>query len=265
MLDFSPNKYYTINDLVNIMQTLRGENGCPWDKEQNHKSIRNNVIEEVYEAVEAIDTDNQELLKEELGDVLLQVIFHSQMEAEKGVFSFSDVVDGVCKKLIIRHPHVFGDITADSTDEVLKNWEAIKNKTKGTHSYTQTLTDVPTVLPALMRAQKVSQRAARAGMAFDSAASALQVLRGEVEELDAAVKSENPVEILNELGDVLFSCANVAAKLGASSEEALTKSTEKFISRFKEVEDLTRLDGIDMKSLSINELDVYWDKAKNSI
>ena len=152
MLDFSENKYYTINDLVNIMQILRGENGCPWDKEQTHSSIRNNFIEEVYEAVEAIDTDDISLLREELGDVLLQVVFHSQMEAEQNNFTFNDVVNELCQKLIIRHPHVFGNIKVDSTSQVLNNWENIKNETKCTDSYTKTLRNVPDVFPALMKA-----------------------------------------------------------------------------------------------------------------
>ncbi len=262
MLDFSLNKYYTINDLVNIMQILRSDEGCPWDKEQNHHSIRNNFIEEVYEAVEAIDTDNPELLKEELGDVLLQVIFHAQIENEKDVFSFDDVVNGICQKLIIRHPHVFGEVSADSSDEVLKNWEAIKNKTKGTESYTQTLTDVPMVLPALIRAQKVGQRASRAGMDFTDVSGALSALKNEIQELEDAISSDRSDEVFSELGDVLFSCANVARKLGFSPEEALTKSTEKFISRFRFVEEQTKKDGFDMKQLSIEELDVYWANAK---
>lgn len=265
MLDFYSNKYYTINDLVNIMQKLRGDNGCPWDKEQTHKSIRNNFIEEVYEAVEAIDTDNSMLLREELGDVLLQVVFHCQLESEIGSFKLDDVIDQLCRKLIIRHPHVFSDIFVDNTADVLENWENIKNETKGTSSYAQTLTDVPLVLPALIRAQKIGQRAARAGMDFESAESAISSLESEIGELKTAIVSENPNLIIEEIGDLLFSSVNVARKLGFSAEEALTKSVKKFISRFKEVEDLTRLDGIDMKSLSINELDVYWDKVKNSI
>lgn len=265
MLDFYPNKYYTINDLVNIMQLLRSENGCPWDKEQTHKSIRNNFIEEVYEAIEAIDTDNTDLLREELGDVLLQVIFHAQMESEFGNFTFDDIVNELCLKLVVRHPHVFGNIEVSDTSEVLTNWETIKNKTKGTESYTETLTNVPDVLPALMKANKIGQRAARAGMDFADTDSAYNALVGEIKELDEAIKNNNSEEITNEIGDVIFSCVNVARKLKVNSEEALTKACEKFISRFQKVENLTRLDGIDMKSLSIDELDVYWQKAKKEI
>ncbi len=265
MLDFSLNKYYTINDLVNIMQILRSENGCPWDKEQTHSSIRNNFIEEVYEVIEAIDTENAELLREELGDVLLQVIFHAQMEAEADSFTFNDVVDELCHKLIIRHPHVFGEIEVDSTEQVLTNWENIKNEVKGTKSYTETLRNVPDVLPALMKAEKIGKRASKASMDFENVDTAFSALRGEVDELDNAIQVGKEDQILDELGDVLFSCVNVARKLGLNSEEALTKACNKFIDRFESVENLTRLDGIDMKSLSIDVLDAYWHKAKDKI
>ncbi len=263
MLDFLENKYYTINNLVKIMQKLRGENGCPWDKEQTHKSIRNNFIEEVYEAVEAIDTDNTQLLREELGDVLLQVVFHCQIEFEKDSFCFDDVVNELCQKLIIRHPHVFGDVSVNGTDEVLTNWENIKNTTKGTTSYTQTLKNVPIVLPALMRAEKIGKRAGKAGMDFKDYSSALKCLKSEIDELEQAVASGNVSDINDELGDLIFSCVNVARKLDVNAEEALAKSSDKFISRFEKIENYLELNGIDMKSLSIDELDVYWQKLKD--
>ncbi len=262
MLDISENKYYTINELLKIMEILRGKNGCPWDREQNHKSIRNNFIEEVYEAVEAIDSENSMLLREELGDVLLQVVFHSQLETEAGNFTFNDIVNELCHKLIIRHPHVFSNVSVKDTSEVLTNWENIKNKVKGTESYTETLTNVPKVLPALMRAEKIGSRAKKAGMDFDDVESSLKSLECEVQELKDAVKNRDSENIAEELGDILFSCVNVARKENINAEEALTMANEKFIERFREVERLTRLDGIDMKSLSIDELDVYWGKAK---
>lgn len=265
MLDFSIKNYYNINDLVKILKLLRSENGCPWDKVQTHESIRNNFIEEVYEAIEAIDKNDVELLKEELGDVLLQVVFHSEIEDELSHFSFEDVVNDICSKLIIRHPHVFSDLNVSGTSEVLANWEAIKNKTKGTKSYTETLKNVPAVLPSLMRASKISDRASKAGMDFPDKKSAFSSLISEIDELDCAIKANNIDDISDELGDVLFSSVNVARKFGISSEEALTRACEKFISRFEKVEELTRLDGKDMKSLSIDELDAYWKKAKIKI
>lgn len=261
-MDFEFKEKYDINDMLKIMRLLRSENGCPWDKEQTHKSIRKDFIEETYEAVEAIDLEDTALLREELGDVLLQVVFHSRIEEEKGSFDFGDVVNEVCQKLVIRHPHVFGDVTAETSEEVLKNWNNIKQRTKGQETYTETLKSVCSALPALMRAQKVGQRAARAGMDFEDAQQVIGCLESEIAELKEAVSDGNKENIQNELGDVLFSCANLARHLDCDGEETLTRSTEKFISRFEKAEELTRCDGIDMRSLNIDELDVYWRKAK---
>lgn len=152
-VSFTEKERYYFNDLRHIMKVLRGGDGCPWDKEQDHHSIRRNFLEEVYEVLEAIDQENPDMLKEELGDVLLQVVFHSEMESEKGVFDIDDVCDGICKKLIQRHPHIFAGINADTTAEVLSNWEEIKQREKGQTTKTQTLESVPKVLPALMRAE----------------------------------------------------------------------------------------------------------------
>lgn len=264
-MDFPMKKRYDINDMLEIMRILRSENGCPWDKEQTHKSIRKDFIEEVYEAVEAIDLDDTDLLREELGDVLLQVVFHARIEEEQNHFNFGDVVNEICRKLIIRHPHVFGDVTAETSEEVLKNWNDIKQKTKGQETYTETLESVSGALPALMRAQKVGQRAKRAGMDFRDAAHALECLESEIAELKEAVRTsdkDNMSAVQDELGDVLFSCVNLARHLDFDAEETLTASTEKFIDRFRTTEELLRCEGIDMRSLNIDELDVWWRKAK---
>ena len=242
------------------MRILRSENGCPWDREQDHHSIRKDFIEEVYEAVEAIDLEDTALLREELGDVLLQVVFHSRIEEEKGSFNFDDVVNEVCQKLVIRHPHVFGDVSVKSSDDVLKNWNNIKQETKGQETYTETLESVCSALPALMRAQKLGQRAKRAGLDFADAGSALDALESEIAELKAAIAENSNVE--EEIGDVLFSAVNVSRLCGYDAEEALTRSSDKFIDRFRKAEELTRFDGTDMKSLNIDELDAYWQKAK---
>ncbi|MBP1560542.1 MAG: nucleoside triphosphate pyrophosphohydrolase [Oscillospiraceae bacterium] len=261
-MDFTAKSRYDINDMLEIMRILRSENGCPWDREQTHKSIRKDFLEEVYEAVEAIDTEDTELLREELGDVLLQVVFHSRIEEEQGGFVFGDVVNDVCQKLVIRHPHVFGDVVAETSDEVLKNWNSIKQETKGQETYTETLESVCKTLPALMYAQKVGQRAKRAGMDFTDVSQVIECLEGEIAELKEAVAENNAEHIEEELGDVLFSCTNLARHLKYDAEEALTRSSEKFINRFRETENLVRFDGIDMASLNIDELDVYWRKAK---
>jgi tetrapyrrole methylase family protein/MazG family protein len=265
MHDFKFKEKYDVNDLVEIMKILRGENGCPWDREQDHKSIRKNFLEETYEVLEAIDAEDASLLREELGDVLLQVVFHSQMEAEKGVFDFSDVADEVCKKLIERHPHVFGEISVENSGEVLKNWDNIKQASKGQETYTETLKSVPKILPALMKSYKIGQRAKRAGMDFKSELDAFEALESEVGELKKALDGKCRSEIEDELGDVLFSAVNVARKLEIDPEECLSKACEKFIKRFAETENLIRPQGIDMKTLGIDELDVYWRLAKQKL
>lgn len=265
MVEFQQKPNYSINDLIDIVRLLRSEGGCPWDREQTHESIKSDFIEETCEAIEAIDLKDTELLREELGDVLLQVVFHCRIEEETGSFAFDDVCDEICKKLIIRHPHVFGDVSADNTDQVLKNWDAIKMKTKGQESYTDTLNSVAKSLPALMRAQKVGKRAMRAGMDFRSAEDAVACINAEKSELDKAITSGNKADIEEELGDLLFSCVNAARHLGIDAELALKSATEKFIKRFAVTEKLTASDNLDMNSLSIEELDVYWDKAKHII
>lgn len=244
------------------MALLRSENGCPWDREQDHKSIRNNFIEETYEVVEAIDKDDINLLREELGDVLLQVVFHTQMEEEKKTFTFDDVVTELCNKLIIRHPHVFGETKVNDTEEVLTNWENIKNEVKGTESYTETLKSVPNTFPALMRGQKISKRAAKAGMDYPDVNSAFEDLENEVGELWDAIQSGDRTSITEELGDLLFSCTNVAYKLQIDAEQALGKSCEKFISRFEKVEQMANEQGIRMEQTELDSLNCLWRKAK---
>lgn len=262
MVDFQQKSNYSIDDLIEIVKLLRGEGGCPWDREQTHESIKADFIEETCEAIEAIDLKDTELLREELGDVLLQVVFHCRLEEEVGSFRFEDICDGICKKLIVRHPHVFGSVQADNTDQVLKNWDAIKMQTKGQESYTDTLTSVAKSLPALMRAQKVGKRAMRAGMDFRTAQDAIDCIANEKAELDAAVANGDKKNIEEELGDLLFSCVNAARHLGVDAELALKASTEKFINRFSVTEELTKAEGLNMKELPIEELDLYWDKAK---
>jgi tetrapyrrole methylase family protein/MazG family protein len=259
---FEFKSHYDINDLVEIVKILRSENGCPWDKVQTHSSIRADFIEEVYEVVEAIDMNSAEMLREELGDVLLQVVFHSQIKTEENVFCFEDVCNDVCQKLIIRHPHVFGEVKVNGCEQVLNNWEKIKQQTKGQTTFTETLESVPKTFPALMRAQKVGKRAAKSGMDFADLSSALEGLKAEIAELEAAIAEKDQEKITDEFGDVLFSCTNVARKAGVDSEAALAGSTEKFIKRFAKTEELIRLKEIDMTSLSIDELDEYWKQAK---
>lgn len=259
---FNFKERYNINDLVEIVSILRSENGCPWDKVQTHESIRKDFIEEVYEVIEAIDLKDSNLLKEELGDVLLNTVFHAQIETENGNFNFDDVCNDICQKMIIRHPHVFGTVQADTTEKVLNNWDNIKMATKGQTTYTETLQSVAKSLPALMRAEKVGKRAGKSGMDFVDTQDALNSVRSELQELTQAIEHNDDRNIYEEFGDLLLSCTNLARKLNIDSERALFDATDKFIGRFKTTEDLTRSDGIDIKSLDIHQLDAYWQKAK---
>ena len=261
-MDFQYKEAYNITDLIGIMRILRSPDGCPWDKVQTHESIRQNFIEETYEAVEAIDKGDSPLLREELGDVLMQVIFHSLMEEEEGRFNFDDVCDDVCKKLIIRHPHVFGNIEADTPDEVLRNWDAIKMQTKSQESYADSVDDVARSLPALMRAQKVQKRSAKSGMDFENVRSAADKVLEERAELLAAVDSSDKAKIEEELGDLLFSVVNIARFVGADAELALSRATDKFAARFRAVEELARGRGIDIKTASTELIDSLWEEVK---
>ena len=259
---FVPKEQYGIEDLLQIMRLLRSENGCPWDREQNHQSIRKNFLEETYEVLEAIDSGDVALLKEELGDVLLQVVFHARMEEEAGQFGFADVCDGICKKLILRHPHVFGDLQVSGSAEVLSNWEQIKQKSKGHTTAAQTLRSVPAVLPALMRSEKVQSRAAKTGFDYPDAEWAMRDLESELEELKQAIAQRDAPGTEEELGDLLFSAVNVARFIQTDAEQALTKSCEKFIARFEKVEQLASEQKLNMKSASMEELDRLWKQAK---
>ncbi len=261
-MDFQYKEAYNITDLIGIMRILRSPDGCPWDKVQTHESIRQNFIEETYEAVEAIDKGDSPLLREELGDVLMQVIFHSLMEEEEGRFNFDDVCDDVCKKLIIRHPHVFGNVEADTPDEVLRNWDAIKMQTKSQESFADSVDDVARSLPALMRAQKVQKRSAKSGMDFEDVESAADKVLEEHAELLSAVESGDRAKTEDELGDLLFSVVNIARFVGADAELALSKATDKFAARFRAVEELAHSRGIDMKTASTELIDSLWEEVK---
>lgn len=260
--DFTCKENYQIHDLQRIMQLLRGEGGCPWDREQNHRSIRGNLIEETYEAVEAIDTDNAALLCEELGDVLLQVVFHCQMEAELGGFTFEDVCDGICKKLILRHPHIFGDVVADTSAEVLKNWDAIKQVEKKQETAASTLEAVSKALPALIRSCKVQKRAAKSGFCYSDVKGALDDLKSEIKELEQAIAMQDDQNVSEEMGDLLFSAVNVSRMLKKDPEEALYCSTDKFIRRFKLAEELVMAEGGQLVQCTPDKLESLWRAAK---
>lgn len=226
-VDYEFKERYNIDDLRAIMKILRAPGGCPWDAEQNHESIKKNFIEETYEVIEAINKNDAELLQEELGDVMLQVVFHAAMEEEKGVFDFDDVADGICKKLIIRHPHVFGDISVENTDEVLTNWDAIKRSTKKQKTTTEAMDSVPRELPALMRASKLQSKAAKSGAELK--ADAADYVKEKADALSAGITEKS-------IGELLFAVVAAARQNNIDAEEALTAVSDGFLNKFGEYE-----------------------------
>ncbi len=262
MVDFQYKDSYGVKDLEEIVRILRAPGGCPWDAEQTHQSIRRNFLEEAYEAVEAIDEGSPEHLEEELGDVLLQVVMHARMEQEAGRFDLDGVADGICKKLIYRHPHVFGDVAVSGTGEVLSNWEALKRKEKGQATNTDALEAVARALPALWRAEKVQKKARKAGFDWPDVSGALDKLSEELEELKTAAAEGTNVE--EELGDLLFSAVNAARFLKVDPEDALNGATDKFIGRFRKVEAQAAAQGKAMEDMGLEELDTLWERAKET-
>lgn len=265
-MDFTRKDSYDIHDLLAIVRILRQPGGCPWDREQTHASIRGNLIEETYEVADAIDANDAYLLCEELGDLLLQVALHTEMEREKNTFTFDDVCDGISKKLIYRHPHVFGNLDVAGTDEVLRNWEDLKNAEKSRETAAQRLESVPASLPALMRSGKVQKRAAAFGFCYPHVAAALADLDSEIAELKAEFADSetdaNRERVKSELGDVLFSAVNVARMAGVDPEEALSQTTVTFADRVKRAEELAGADGLTFSQLDEEALDRYWNEAK---
>lgn len=247
---------YTFDDLVCIMRILRGEGGCPWDREQTHESIRKNLIEETYEVVEAIDKADPTLMCEELGDLMLQVVFHAGISEEEGSFNIDDVCNGICEKLIVRHPHIFADTVADTSAEVLKNWDAIKQQTKNQKTESEKLNSIPPSLPALMRAAKASHKAAKAGLEHGTEAETVQTIMKQTERASLA-DTEGSFDVI---GDLLFSVVELARKRGIDPEEALYKSTDRFVDRFTDTENTVLSQGKAMKDMSPDELAAIWDK-----
>ncbi len=264
-VDFEFKENYVFQDLVEIVKLLRSPGGCPWDIEQTHTSIRENFLEETYEVLEAIDTLNKDLMQEELGDVLLQVVMHSDMARDEKWFNIDDVCNDICKKLIIRHPHVFGDVTVSSTGDVLKNWDDIKRQTKKQTTQSEAMKAVPATFPALMKAQKIQGKAKKAGFDWDDSEGAFLKVSEETAELKEALLTNDKTLVEDELGDLLFSVVNVARFCETDAETALEKATKKFTARYTVVENLARERGIDMKSSSLEVLDKLWEEAKKTV
>lgn len=264
MVNWTDKPAYNCQDLREIVRILRHPGGCAWDQEQTHESIRRNFLEEAYEAAEAIDEGDPEHLREELGDVLLQVVFHASIEEDAGRYDLDAVADGVCRKLIYRHPHVFGDVTVHSTGEILSNWEELKKKEKHQETQADAVDAVARSLPALWRAEKMKKKAAKAGFDWRNVSGALDKLSEELDELRAAALSGegDPVE---ELGDLLFAAVCVGRFLDADPEDALHAACDKFSARFRKTEALAAQRGLSLDKLSDREQIDLWREAKEQI
>lgn len=247
-------------DLVKVMARLRAPGGCPWDREQTHASLARHLLEEAHEALDAIDAGDRDALRDELGDVLLQVVFHAQMAADDGAWDVDDVADGIVRKLIRRHPHVFGDVAVSGADEVLVNWERIKADEKGSRAPEDLEDDIPATLPALARAAKVQRRAAGWGFAFRTDEAAIAALRDEVAELEAAGGTEHAEQ---EIGDVLFAAVAVARRLDVDAESALRRTTRGFAERYERFMHLVEERGLDVEGLGDAELRALFREARS--
>lgn len=260
MINFEYKSKYGFADLDHILRILRGPGGCPWDQVQTHLSNRRNFLEEAYETAEAFDRDDPELMCEELGDMLMQVLFNILIAEDAGRFNLEDVTDGVSKKMIFRHPHVFGNTSADTPEEVLVHWEALKQQEKGIRSAADNLDHVARSLPALWRAEKMQKKAAAAGFDWKDANGAMNKLEEETAELRRALNGDGDVS--EELGDLLFAAVKVGRFTGIDPEEALHNTCEKFLRRFRHVEEEAKKTGQAMNDLPLEELEKFWDDAK---
>jgi MazG family protein len=250
--------------LVQIMARLRGENGCPWDRQQTHESIKPYFVEETYEVLEAIDDGDAGKLCEELGDVLLQVVFHAQMAEEASLFSVAEVVRAISEKLVRRHPHVFGDVQADTAQEVLFNWEQIKKTERVSATGHASLLDgVPRELPALLRAHRLQEKASRVGFDWKEAREVFRKVEEELGELRAAMESEQPDRTEAELGDLLFSLVNLSRFIAVNPEEALRKTIARFIARFQYIEEELARRGKTPGQVTLEDMDALWAEAKS--
>lgn len=251
-----------VDDLCAVMKRLRAPGGCPWDAEQTHESLRKSLLEESYEVLDALDAQDPEALCEELGDLLLQIVFHAQIEEEKRAFTLRDVTSGIVSKLIYRHPHVFADTRVQNADEVLVNWEQLKKKEKHMSTQAEAIDAVPRALPALMRAAKVQKKAADVGFDWEDALPALQKVYEEADEVRQAM-AEAGTHLDEELGDLLFACVNAVRLLGRDAELTLRAATDKFADRFARMESLMLSENRTFCEMTLPEMDTFWERVKN--
>ena len=252
-----------IEKLLAIMTRLRGPDGCPWDREQTLKTLRPYVLEETYEVLEAIDAGDPREHREELGDLLLQIVFQAQLASEEGQFDFADVAEAISSKLVSRHPHVFGDATVKDAEAVLRQWVALKRKEKEARGGGQSVLEgVPREMPALARAERLTEKASRVGFDWPDPSGARAKVDEELAELDRAMAGEDRAAVEDELGDVLFAVSNLARKLGIPPEEALRRAVGRFVARFRYIEDELASRGVRHGEATLEEMDRLWEQAK---
>jgi len=251
-----------IEHLLEIMRKLRAPDGCPWDREQTIDSLKSNLIEETYEVIDAMESGDRSDLKEELGDLLLQVVFQAQICDEEGSFTFGDVARTIADKLVRRHPHVFGDVQADTSDQVIRNWEKIKKTEKGGDTPRSLVDGIPRHLPALSKAHLVQKRVAKVGFEWDEIGGVVAKLEEELAEVKEAMENKDAAAIREELGDLLFSTVNLSRYLGHESEELLNENIAKFSRRFQGLENRLHTDGRELENCSIAELEAVWQAVK---
>ncbi len=251
----------SFDELVALMTTLRGPNGCPWDRKQTLATLKPFIVEESYEVVDAIDRNDRQALAEELGDFLLQVVFVAEITRQEGTFDIYDVITTIHDKLVRRHPHVFGDVEAKDAEHVLVNWEKLKNEERKAENKS-VLAGVPQSLPALLKASRLTEKASRVGFDWRRAEDVFAKIDEEIDELREAVAEDDAGKIHDEIGDLLFSIANIARKLDVNAEEALQSANRKFMHRFESMESAVRAQGRNLDQLTLEQMDALWDDAK---
>lgn len=255
--------HYTYEDLVQIIEDLRSENGCSWDKKQTHESLREHILEESYEFVEAIDNHDVANMKEELGDILLQVVMHAQIAKEAQNFNIEDVVDGIARKLVYRHPHVFSEHQGISPEEVKDQWDELKAKEKQHTSKTESMMSIAKALPALTRANKIAEKTKKIGFFWDASEPIIEKVKEELGEVQKEVENKDLVALEEEIGDLLLSVVNLSSFLEINPEFALTKALEKFINRFRYIENSAFAMEKQLSDMTLEEMDFLWNKCKN--
>ena len=253
----------SLSKLIKITETLMGDDGCPWDKVQTRESLKPYLVEETYEVLEALDTNDPEKIKDELGDLLYQILFHSKISSLKGEFDFRDVIDNLSEKMVRRHPHVFKGGKLNTPDQVIGQWEEIKKKENNKANQKSILDSIPINLPSLIRAQKLQKKAAKEGFDWEQINDVFDKLDEEIKEFKEAVLKKNPADIQSEIGDIIFVITNIAKFYKVDAEEALRSTNNKFIKRFQYIEQKLEGKGKTLKDSPLEEMERYWQEAKN--